>query len=105
MSFFRKQASPQRKATAKFAWPTDQCILFSTFVIFCVIIVRLAVLQFVEGPTLTEVETSRDTKNVPLAAIRGNIRAAGGEPIAYSTSCSRFILHLLKNTRPRLRIR
>lgn len=59
---------------------------FCTFIIFCIIIVRLAILQFVEGPTLTEVETSRDTKNVPLASIRGTIFAAGGEKLAYSTS-------------------
>ncbi|WP_239714671.1 penicillin-binding transpeptidase domain-containing protein [Paenibacillus sp. 19GGS1-52] len=58
---------------------------FSTFFIFCVIIVRLAGLQFVEGPTLTEVETNRETKNAPLAAMRGIIYAAGGEKIAYST--------------------
>ncbi|UQZ34965.1 cell division protein FtsI [Paenibacillus sp. PK3_47] len=59
---------------------------FSTFIIFCIIIVRLAILQFVEGPTLSEVETSRDTKNVPLASIRGTIFAAAGEKLAYSTS-------------------
>lgn len=59
---------------------------FGTFIIFCIIIVRLAILQFVEGPTLTEVETSRDTKNVPLASIRGSILARGGEKLAYSTS-------------------
>lgn len=59
---------------------------FGTFIIFCIIIVRLAIVQFVEGPTLTEVETSRDTKNVPLASIRGSILAKGGEKLAYSTS-------------------
>lgn len=41
-------------------------------------------------------ETSRDTKNVPLAAIRGNIRAAGGEPIAYSTSVQSLYITLTK---------
>ncbi|MBY0012301.1 peptidoglycan D,D-transpeptidase FtsI family protein [Paenibacillus typhae] len=58
---------------------------FSTFIIFCIIIVRLAILQFVEGPTLSEAEASRDTKNVPLASIRGTIFAKGGEKLAYST--------------------
>ncbi|WP_311520009.1 peptidoglycan D,D-transpeptidase FtsI family protein [Paenibacillus albidus] len=67
---------------------------FSTFVIFCVIIVRLAVIQFVEGPNLTEVETSRDTKNVPLASIRGIIYAAGGEEIAYNTSVQSIYITL-----------
>lgn len=69
---------------------------FSTFVIFCVIIIRLAVIQFVEGPTLTEVETSRDTKSVPLASIRGGIRAAAGEQIAYSTSVQTLYVTLTK---------
>lgn len=59
---------------------------FSTFIIFCIIIVRLAIIQFVEGSTLTEAEASRDTKNVPLASIRGTIFAKGGEKLAYSTS-------------------
>ncbi|WP_325175573.1 peptidoglycan D,D-transpeptidase FtsI family protein [Paenibacillus sonchi] len=69
---------------------------FSTFVIFCVIIIRLAVVQFVEGPNLKEVETSRDTKNVPLAAIRGSIRAAGGEEIAYSSPVQSLYITLTK---------
>jgi len=69
---------------------------FSTFVIFCVIIIRLAVLQFVEGPTLTEVETSRDTKNVPLASMRGVIYAAGGEKLAYSTPVQSLYITLNK---------
>ncbi|MBY9078872.1 penicillin-binding protein 2 [Paenibacillus sp. HN-1] len=69
---------------------------FSTFIIFCVIIIRLAVLQFVEGPTLTEVETSRDTKEVPLAAMRGSILAAGGEKIAYSTPVQSLYITLTK---------
>ncbi|HEY4431034.1 MAG TPA: hypothetical protein VGN87_08340, partial [Paenibacillus sp.] len=33
---------------------------FSTFIIFCVIILRLAVLQFVEGSKFTEAEANRD---------------------------------------------
>ncbi|WP_151737197.1 peptidoglycan D,D-transpeptidase FtsI family protein [Paenibacillus tengchongensis] len=58
---------------------------FGTFTIFCVIIVRLAVIQFVEGPTLSEEEVSRETKTVPLSASRGVIYAAAGERLAYST--------------------
>jgi cell division protein FtsI/penicillin-binding protein 2 len=97
VSFFRKQASPPEESNSKSSLGLRiNVFFFSTFVIFCVIIVRLAVLQFVEGPTLTEVETSRDTKNVPLAAIRGNIRAAGGEPIAYSTSVQSLYITLTK---------
>ncbi len=97
MSFFRKQASPPDETTSKSSLGLRiNVFFFSTFIIFCVIIIRLAVLQFVEGPTLTEVETSRDTKNVPLAAIRGVIRAAGGEELAYSTSVQSLYITLTK---------
>ncbi|AIQ49200.1 cell division protein FtsI [Paenibacillus sp. FSL R7-0273] len=97
MSFFRKQASPPEKETTKSSLGLRiNVFFFSTFVIFCVIIIRLAVVQFVEGPMLTEVETSRDTKNVPLAAIRGVIRAAGGEELAYSTSVQSLYITLTK---------
>ncbi|MEK3791447.1 penicillin-binding protein 2 [Paenibacillus sp. FSL R7-0204] len=58
---------------------------FGTFFIFVIIMIRLAGLQFVESPELSEVEASRETKDVPLAAIRGTIHAAGGEDIAHST--------------------
>ncbi|WP_373457786.1 peptidoglycan D,D-transpeptidase FtsI family protein [Paenibacillus wynnii] len=69
---------------------------FSTFIIFCVIIIRLAVLQFVEGPTLSEVETNREVKNVPLAAMRGVIFADGGEKLAYSTPVQSLYITLTK---------
>ncbi|UQZ33309.1 cell division protein FtsI [Paenibacillus sp. PK3_47] len=97
MSFFRKQASNTEETSSKSTLGLRiNVFFFSTFVIFCVIIIRLAVLQFVEGPTLTEVETSRDTKNVPLAAIRGSIRAAGGEEIAYSSAVNSLYITLTK---------
>jgi cell division protein FtsI/penicillin-binding protein 2 len=41
---------------------------FGTFFIFCIVIIRLAGLQFVESPELAEAEASRETKDVPLAA-------------------------------------
>ncbi|MHA6533293.1 peptidoglycan D,D-transpeptidase FtsI family protein [Paenibacillus sp. BAC0078] len=97
MSVFRKQASPQDEPDSKSSLGLRlNVFFFSTFIIFCVIIVRLAVVQFVEGPTLTEVETSRDTKNVPLAALRGVIHAAAGEEIAYSTSVQSLYITLTK---------
>lgn len=70
---------------------------FGTFIIFCIIIVRLAIIQFVEGPTLTEAEASRDTKSVPLASIRGSIRAQAGEKLAYSTSVQTLYFTLTKD--------
>ncbi|WP_019635884.1 peptidoglycan D,D-transpeptidase FtsI family protein [Paenibacillus fonticola] len=58
---------------------------FSTFAIFTVIIIRLAILQFVEGPTLAQRGTELRVKDVPLPPTRGTIYAAGGEKLAYST--------------------
>ncbi|MFD1776019.1 peptidoglycan D,D-transpeptidase FtsI family protein [Paenibacillus rhizophilus] len=97
MSLFRKQGSPSDETNSKSTLALRiNVFFFSTFVIFCVIIIRLAVLQFVEGPTLTEVETNRDTKDVPLAAMRGSILAAGGEKIAYSTPVQSLYITLTK---------
>jgi cell division protein FtsI/penicillin-binding protein 2 len=97
VSFFRKQASSQDETTSKSSLGLRiNVFFFSTFIIFCVIIIRLAVLQFVEGPTLTEVETNRSTKNVPLAAMRGVIYAAGGEKLAYSTPVQSLYVTLTK---------
>lgn len=70
---------------------------FSTFIIFTVIIVRLAILQFVEGPSLSQQETSMRVKDVPLAPVRGSILAAGGEKLAYSTSVQSLYITLQKD--------
>ncbi|MBU5441453.1 penicillin-binding transpeptidase domain-containing protein [Paenibacillus sp. MSJ-34] len=59
---------------------------FATFVIFSVLIVRLAILQFVEGPGFREMEARIGTKDVKIPPIRGSILDANGERIAYSTS-------------------
>lgn len=70
---------------------------FSTFIIFSVIIIRLAILQFVEGPELTDQETSGRTKNFPLQPIRGSILDAAGIPLAYSKPSNALYVTLLKN--------
>ncbi|MHA0856675.1 peptidoglycan D,D-transpeptidase FtsI family protein [Paenibacillus sp. CMAA1364] len=70
---------------------------FSTFLIFCIIIVRLAILQFVEGPTLKGEETSRDVKNVPIAPARGNILDATGIKLAYSKPIQSLYITLQSN--------
>ncbi|CAH1201624.1 peptidoglycan D,D-transpeptidase FtsI family protein [Paenibacillus hubeiensis] len=58
---------------------------FVAFVIFSVLIFRLAYIQFVEGPELTYMETSRNTKDIPLAPVRGPIYDATGKiALAYS---------------------
>lgn len=71
---------------------------FSAFAIFTVIIVRLAILQFVEGPSLSKQEASMRVKEVPLSPIRGSIFADGGEKLAYSIPVQSLYLTLQKNS-------
>lgn len=59
---------------------------FVTFVVFSLLIVRLAFLQFVEGSTLKEQEHANGTRPVPIPPTRGNIYDSEGIPIAFSTS-------------------
>lgn len=71
---------------------------FVSFVIFSVIIVRLAFLQFVEGPELSQEEASNITKDVPLAPVRGTIYDSTGEvKLAYSKPIQSLYLTLYKN--------
>ncbi|MEK4512641.1 peptidoglycan D,D-transpeptidase FtsI family protein [Paenibacillus sp. FSL K6-2524] len=70
---------------------------FSAFAIFTVIIVRLAILQFVEGPSLSQQETSMRVKDVPLPPTRGSIIADGGEKLAYSTPVQSLYITLQKD--------
>ncbi|WP_425464421.1 peptidoglycan D,D-transpeptidase FtsI family protein [Paenibacillus oralis] len=71
---------------------------FSAFAIFTVIIVRLAILQFVEGPTLSRQESNLRVKDVPMPPMRGSILAAGGEKLAYSTPVQSLYLTLQKSS-------
>lgn len=70
---------------------------FSTFIIFCVIIVRLAILQFVEGSTLTEKETNGLLKTVPLAPIRGTIYDDTHTKLAFSTPIQSLFITLTQD--------
>ncbi|GAA0136546.1 penicillin-binding protein 2 [Paenibacillus sp. YSY-4.3] len=70
---------------------------FSAFAIFTVIIVRLAILQFVEGPTLAQQGTGLRVKDVPLPPTRGTIYADGGEKLAYSTPVQSLYITLQKD--------
>ncbi|WP_172255427.1 peptidoglycan D,D-transpeptidase FtsI family protein [Saccharibacillus deserti] len=70
---------------------------FSVFVIFSVIIVRTAMLQFVEGPQLKQEAVSRVTRDIPMQPIRGNILSAEGIPIAYSKPVQTLYATPLKN--------
>lgn len=59
---------------------------FATFLLFSILIVRLAMLQFVEGPELSAQRTLSSKKDVTIAPIRGNIYDYDGFPIAYTIS-------------------
>ncbi|KAA1187758.1 peptidoglycan D,D-transpeptidase FtsI family protein [Paenibacillus sp. B2(2019)] len=98
MSLFGKQLPPKDGISSRNSVGLRLNIFFfGTFFIFCIIIVRLAGLQFTEGALLSEEETSRETKIVPLAAMRGIIFAAEGEQIAYSTPTESLYLTLTKD--------
>ena len=59
---------------------------FCTFLLFSVLIVQLAILQFVRGPELRAERTSSGSRPVQIPPIRGDIYDATGRPIAYSVS-------------------
>ncbi|MGF7049482.1 cell division protein FtsI/penicillin-binding protein 2 [Paenibacillus sp. DS2015] len=70
---------------------------FSTFFIFCIIIIRLAVLQFVEGPKLAIKETNNRVKIIALPPVRGTIYDATHTAIAYSTPMQSLFITLKKD--------
>ncbi|GGG01124.1 peptidoglycan D,D-transpeptidase FtsI family protein [Paenibacillus aceti] len=70
---------------------------FSAFAIFTVIIIRLAIVQFVEGPSLSLVETKLRVRDVPMPPMRGAILAAKGEKLAYSIPVQSLYLTLQKS--------
>ncbi|MBJ6360464.1 peptidoglycan D,D-transpeptidase FtsI family protein [Paenibacillus sp. GCM10012307] len=72
---------------------------FLTFVVFSVLILRLAVLQFVEGPELREKVARIGNVYVKIPPIRGNIYDLNGEPIAYSTSTQSLYYTIQPNTK------
>lgn len=57
---------------------------FTTFLMFTVLIVRLAILQFVEGPKLKLEDSIVKNSDSPIAPIRGSIYDRTGYPIAQS---------------------
>lgn len=70
---------------------------FCAFAIFTVIIVRLAILQFVEGPTLAKQENNLRVRDVPLPPMRGSIIADGGEKLAFSMPVQSLYITLQKS--------
>ncbi|WP_028546858.1 peptidoglycan D,D-transpeptidase FtsI family protein [Paenibacillus taiwanensis] len=70
---------------------------FVTFAVFTVLIVRLAILQFVEGPSLKEKETRLGYKTTAIPPLRGTIYDAGQKRLAYSTSTQSLYFNVDKN--------
>ncbi|MCM3782457.1 penicillin-binding protein 2 [Neobacillus mesonae] len=71
---------------------------FSAFLIFSIIIIRLAVLQFVEGPVLAQQESNSVTKSIPLLPVRGTIfDATAKTKLAYSEPIQSLYITLYKN--------
>ncbi|GFN31222.1 peptidoglycan D,D-transpeptidase FtsI family protein [Paenibacillus xylaniclasticus] len=76
---------------------------FITFLLFSVLIIRLAILQFVEGPTLKAEENKISSTEVKIPPIRGNILDSNGYPIAYSTSTQSLYYKLDPDIRKNLK--
>ncbi|NHN30401.1 peptidoglycan D,D-transpeptidase FtsI family protein [Paenibacillus agricola] len=79
---------PQKQESAKRHHFTFRInlIFFCTFFLFSILIVRLAVLQFVEGNQLKAEEADKDKMDTPIGPIRGNIYDRGGAPLAFTSS-------------------
>ncbi|MFC3771587.1 peptidoglycan D,D-transpeptidase FtsI family protein [Paenibacillus sp. GCM10012303] len=61
-------------------------LFFCTFLLFSILIVRLALLQFVEGKRYSEEELNRTITSHAIPPIRGNIFTRDSHPIATSVS-------------------
>lgn len=76
---------------------------FIIFLLFSVLIIRLAILQFVEGPALKAEENNIGSQKVMIPPIRGNILDSTGYPIAYSTSTQSLYYKLNPDIRKNLK--
>ncbi|MBD3920181.1 penicillin-binding protein 2 [Paenibacillus sp. PR3] len=76
---------------------------FVIFLLFSVLIIRLAILQFVEGPGLKAEENNIGSQKVMIPPIRGNILDSTGYPIAYSTSTQSLYYKLNPDIRKNLK--
>ncbi|WP_408894137.1 peptidoglycan D,D-transpeptidase FtsI family protein [Paenibacillus taichungensis] len=71
---------------------------FVSFLIFVIIIFRLAVIQFIEGPALIQQANQSTTKSTPLLPVRGTIYdASGTTKLAYSTPIQSLYISLYKD--------
>jgi penicillin-binding protein 2 len=79
---------PHKEATNKRRHYTFRVnlIFLITFFLFSILIVRLAILQFVEGKQLSAMEADKGKMDTPIAPIRGNIFDSNGYPLAFTSS-------------------
>lgn len=71
---------------------------FGGFLLFSILIIQLAVLQFVEGPALAEQETVSVTRTAPMLPVRGTIYDSTGQTkLAYSEPSYSLYITLYKN--------
>ncbi|MFS0873643.1 MULTISPECIES: peptidoglycan D,D-transpeptidase FtsI family protein [Paenibacillus] len=71
---------------------------FLSFVIFSIIIIRLAVIQFVEGPELARLQNESVTRSSPMLPVRGTIYDSSGKvKLAYSEPIQSLYITLYKN--------
>ncbi|ASS65569.1 MULTISPECIES: penicillin-binding transpeptidase domain-containing protein [unclassified Paenibacillus] len=77
---------------------------FAAFVLFGILIVRLAVLQFVEGPTLKAQREWQGTSKVAIPPFRGDILDSDKKPIAFSTSTQTLTYTVQDEHKPEIAI-
>lgn len=102
MNFKSKNDDPQKREVLNrrsFAFRLN-IFFFSIFLLFSVLIVRLAFLQFVEGREINEALSQTNYKSIPIAPIRGNIYDQKGYPLAYSISAQSLYFRLEPNYTP-----
>lgn len=68
---------------------------FTTFILFSMLIVKLAFIQFVEGEQLSAQEALQTQKPITISPIRGNIYDLDGYPIAYTTSAQSLFYQIV----------
>jgi len=70
---------------------------FATFLLFSALIIRLAYMQFVEGPMLKQEKDNATQVSVYIPPVRGNIYDVKGAPIATSRSTQTLFFNLSKD--------
>lgn len=68
---------------------------FCTFLLFSLLIVKLAFLQFVQGEELSAMEDRQTKEKITISPIRGNIYDLDGYPIAYTTSAESLFYQIV----------